>query len=405
MKCRHCNNPLKIDFLDLGETPPSNAYLSKSNLSKVKNYPLKIKTCDKCYLTQTVDYVEKQKLFTNDYAYFSSVSKSWLRHAREYVKMIIKKNKLDKKSFVVEIASNDGYLLKNFINKIPCLGIEPTKSTASASRKLGIETLEIFFSFKNAKKISSLYKKADLIIANNVYAHVPDINDFTKGIEYLLSKKGIVTIEFPHLINLIKLNQFDTVYHEHFSYLSLYTVSKIFKKHGLKIFDVEKLKTHGGSLRVYGCKKDSSLKVKKSVTDLLQNEIKFGIARKSTYKKFQKKAEKVKEEFVSFLKEAKKKGKTVYGYGAAAKGMTLINFSKVNKELLPKIFDAASSKQGKYTPGSKIPILNPSSLKTYQPDYLIIFTLNISNEISTELSFLKKNNTRFVTFIPRFKEF
>ena len=294
MKCRHCNSKLENEFIDLGNAPPSNNYVSQDKLKlQEKSYPLRVMVCSNCWLVQTEDFSDADELFTDEYAYFSSTSISFLEHAKNYVHEITKFLQLNQNSFVVELASNDGYLLKNFVELgIPCLGIEPTKSTANVSREKGIETIEEFFGRDFAKKLSQ-DKKADLIIGNNVYAHVPDINDFTAGIKELLSPDGTVTLEFPHLIELIQNNQFDTIYHEHYSYLSLFSVSQIFNKAGLKIYKVDKLQTHGGSLRIYGCHKEKDMMIDKSYKDLINKEIKLGINDINLYKNFNKIAEKI----------------------------------------------------------------------------------------------------------------
>ena len=403
MKCRHCKENLKHDFLDLGEAPPSNAYLEKSQLTKTELYfPLKVKVCESCWLVQTEDYTDADKLFDSEYAYFSSTSESFLKHAASYANKIIDELNLNSESFVVEIASNDGYLLKNFVKKnIPCLGIEPTDSTAEASEKLNIPTIREFFGQKLSKVISNDYGKADLIVGNNVYAHVPDINDFTLGIADLLSDDGVVTLEFPQLLNTIKGKQFDQIYHEHFSYLSLTAVETIFNSAGLKIWKVEELKTHGGSLRVFGCRHDSTTyHVCQSVHDQLDKEKEFGLKKLETYSNFQLEAEKIKDNFLNFLNEQNKIGKTVAAYGAAAKGNTLLNFAGIKNNLIEFVCDAAPSKQNKYMPGSHIPILDPTNLQNIQVDYVLILPWNLANEITEQLSFLRKNGTKFVIAIP-----
>ena len=308
MNCRFCNNKVSKQVLNLGESPPSNAYLKNEGLfEKEKYFPLKLFLCEICFLVQTEDYNLPDELFTEDYAYFSTTSNTFVKHAKKYVESITNDLNLNHKSFVVEIASNDGYLLKNFLhNKIPCLGIEPTKSTYQRSLELKIPSLNEFFNSKLADYINTKYKKADLIIANNVYAHVPEINDFTLGIKKILKTNGTVTLEFPHLLNLIKYNLFDTVYHEHYSYLSLFTVIKIFSKHGLKVYDVEKIKTHGGSLRIYGCHQNNKKKISENV-DLVMNEEKIdGLLEIKSYEKLQINADKIKLELQKFLIEQKK---------------------------------------------------------------------------------------------------
>ena len=403
MKCRHCNNLLKKTFLDLGYAPPSNSYLNKKDLSNPEiYYPLKIRVCNKCWLVQTEDYAKAETFFTPDYAYFSSISSSWLLHAKKYSDKIIKELNLNKKSYVVEIASNDGYLLKNFIKKkIPCLGIEPTKSTADVAQKLKIPIIRKFFTESLSNKIARDGKKADLIIGNNVFAHVPDINDFTKGIKVLLKEGGIVTLEFPHLMRLIEKRQFDTIYHEHFSYLSLNTISNIFSTFGLRVWKVEELSTHGGSLRVYGCHKNDDRQICRSVNKILKEEVNKGLLKLKTYINFQKKIDQIKDNFLSFLIKQKRLGKKIVAYGAAAKGNTLLNFSGVKPDLLPFVFDAAKSKQGKFLPGSHIPILPPKELTKIKPDFLLILPWNIINEIKFKNPWIKKTKIKLVIAVPK----
>lgn len=403
MKCRHCNSKLENEFIDLGNAPPSNNYVSQDNLElQEKSYPLRVMVCSNCWLVQTEDFSDADELFTDEYAYFSSTSISFLEHAKNYVSEITKFLKLNQNSFVVELASNDGYLLKNFVELgIPCLGIEPTKSTANVSRQKGIETIEEFFGIDCAKKLSQ-DKKADLIIGNNVYAHVPDINDFTAGIKELLSPDGTVTLEFPHLVELIQNNQFDTIYHEHYSYLSLFSASQIFNKAGLKIYKVDKLQTHGGSLRIYGCHKENNMLIDKSYNDLINKEIKLGISDINFYKNFNKIAEKIKDEFYQFLIDCKEKDLFVCAYGAAAKGNTLLNYCGIKDNLINFVCDAAEAKQNKFLPGSKIPIVHPDVLKNEKKiDFVIIFPWNIADEVIAKLDYLKANGTKFVMAIPK----
>jgi SAM-dependent methyltransferase len=403
MKCRHCNNLLKKIFLDLGYAPPSNSYLNKKDLSKPEiYYPLKIRVCNICWLVQTEDYAKAETFFTRDYAYFSSISSSWLLHAKKYSDKIIKELNLNKKSYVVEIACNDGYLLKNFIKKkIPCLGIEPTKSTADVAQKLKIPVIRKFFTKSLSNKIVRDGKKADLIIGNNVFGHVPDINDFTKGIKVLLKQGGIVTLEFPHLMRLIEKRQFDTIYHEHFSYLSLNTISNIFSTFGLRIWKVEELSTHGGSLRVYGCHENDCRQICQSVNKILKKEANKGLLKLKTYINFQKKIDQIKNNFLSFLIKQKRLGKRIVAYGAAAKGNTLLNFSGVKPDLLPFVLDAAKSKQGKFLPGSHIPILPPKELTKIKPDFLLILPWNIINEIKFQNPSIKKKKIKLVIAVPK----
>lgn len=403
MKCRHCENTLTHTFLDLGYAPPSNAYLKQDDLKcPEKYYPLKIMVCDDCWLVQTEDYTQADELFSSDYAYFSSTSTSWLMHAKHYAEQMIDRLSLGKESFVIEVASNDGYLLKNFISvNIPCLGIEPTASTAVVAEGLGIPVVREFFGESLGKKLAQENKKADLIAANNVFAHVPDINDFAHGLKAVLKKDGTITIEFPHLMRLLEYTQFDTVYHEHFSYLSLYTVSHIFQEAGLRIWDVEELKTHGGSLRVYGCHIDDSRDITQAVYKLLDEEVLHGLQSLNTYTEFQERANRIKDDLVAFLIQQKKAGKKVAAYGAAAKGNTLLNYAGVKPDLLPFVCDAAQSKQGKFMPGSHIPILPPSALEEYNPDYILILPWNIANEVRVQLAGLSEKGSRFVTAVPK----
>ena len=405
MNCRHCNNTLEHTFLDLGFAPPSNAYVSKDELVQPEKYfPLKVKVCDKCWLVQTEDYAEAGELFNDDYAYFSSTSSGWLSHAKRYVEDIVERLSLDHESHVIEVASNDGYLLKNFVSKgIPCLGIEPTASTAEASEKLGIPVLQEFFGEDLGIRLAARHKKADLILGNNVYAHVPDINDFTKGLKAALKSDGTVTLEFPHLLNLLEHNQFDTVYHEHFSYLSLYTVSQIFEKAGLKVFDVEKLSTHGGSIRVFGCHMEHECSINTAVEDLLSEEKESGLQSLDLYLKFQEKADKVKDDFLLFLLEQKKAGHKVAAYGAAAKGNTLLNYAGVKPDLLSFVCDAALAKQRKYMPGSHIPILPPEELFVNKLDYIVILPWNIAAEVKEQNAALVAQGVKFITAVPELK--
>jgi hypothetical protein len=403
--CRHCGAELSHVFLDLGFAPPTNDYLSKDDLSRPEmTFPLKIYVCDCCWLVQTEDYSQCQEIFRSDYAYFSSVSGSWLQHASDYVAMITRKLALNQESFVIELASNDGYLLRNFVaSGIPCLGIEPTDGTAEAAEKAGIEVMREFFGGTVARELAEKGLQADLIIGNNVYAHVPDINDFTEAMKIALKSQGTITLEFPHLLNLMRLNQFDTVYHEHYSYLSLQFVQRIFSRHGLKVYDVEELPTHGGSLRVYGCHAEDPKSVSESVNALLSREIAEGMADLAVYQAFQARADRVKNDFVAFLIEQKRQGKKVGAYGAASKGSTLLNYGGVKPDLMPYVCDAAPSKQGKYLPGSHVPIMPPSALAERAPDYVVIFPWNIAEEVKKQLGYVKTWGGKFVTTVPELK--
>ena len=360
--------------------------------------------CDACWLVQTEDYSEADALFSPDYAYFSSTSATWLDHAARYADAMIERLGLHSDSMVVELASNDGYLLKNFVAKnIPCLGIEPTASTAEVAEGLGIPVLREFFGEALGQSLAAQGQQADLIAGNNVYAHVPDINDFTLGLKALLKAGGTITLEFPHLIQLLKHRQFDTVYHEHFSYLSLFTVSKIFKQAGLRIYHVEQLPTHGGSLRIFGCHADDSKATTEAVTQLLNEEASLGMQSLPVYLAFQDKADQVKNGLLAFLLDCKQKGKSIAAYGAAAKGNTVLNYAGVKPDLLPFVCDAALAKQGKYMPGSHIPILPPSALRDAKVDYVLILPWNIAHEVKSQLRDLANAGTTFVTAVPELK--
>lgn len=407
MSCRHCQNNIKYVFLDLGESPPSNAYLNPNDLrSNEITYPLRVFVCQKCWLVQTEDFTKSEELFKKDYTYFSSTSKYWLDHSLYYSKMIQKRLSLNDHSFVIEVASNDGYMLKNFVKTgIPCLGIEPTDSTANAAENVGVEVLREFFGKNLGLQLSKEGRSADLIIANNVYAHVPDINDFTKGIKYLLKPVGTVTMEFAYLLPLIKQNLFDTIYHEHFSYLSLKVVVSIFNKVGLKVYDVEELNTHGGSLRVYGCHESLKIQISKAVVEQIKKENIFDLQNIQTYSSIQKSADKIKNDLLKFLFEQKSKGKIVVAYGAAAKGNTLLNYARIKSNLLPFVCDKAKSKQNKYLPGSHIPIYPPEYIKKQKPDFILILPWNIADEISQQLDYVRDWNCKFVTAVPKINVF
>jgi len=407
MNCRHCGEQLNHQFIDLGAAPPSNAYLNEEDLHKPELYfPLKVFVCHRCWLVQTEDYVCADELFRPDYAYFSSTSSSWLHHAARYVEKITRELGLGSDSFVIEVASNDGYLLKNFVaTKISCLGIEPTDDTASAAEKIGIPVLREFFGEALGNRLRSQDRQADLIIGNNVYAHVPVINDFTAGLKAALKDGGTITLEFPHLMRLIERTQFDTVYHEHYSYLSLYTVNRIFERAGLRVFNVEELPTHGGSLRVYGCHRNDPRPQKEAVPDLLLEEERQGLRLLTTYQNFQCKANRVKDDLLAFLVEQKRLGKKVAAYGAAAKGNTLLNYAGVRSDLISYVCDAAPSKQGKFLPGSRIPVVREEEITKYKPDYVLILPWNIREEIIAQLKYIRNWDGKFVVCIPRIEVF
>ena len=403
MLCRFCKEKLKIKFLDLGKSPLANNYIAKKdNKKKEKLYPLKTWFCNSCYLVQCQGFENVKDIFNSDYAYFTSVSKSLSKHFKDYVKKIIKLLKLTDKSLIVELGSNDGYLLKNFGNlKKNCIGIEPSKNTAKKCEKFGIKVIKKFFNYQLVKKINK--KKADLIIANNVFAHIPTINDTLKALKALLNKNGCINIEFPHLLNLIKFKQFDTIYHEHFFYFSLTSIIIIFKKYNLKIWKVEKINTHGGSLRIYASHSDEINNIDKSVENILKEEKDFGIKDHNTYEKFQKKIEKNKNIVSKYLALKKKQNKRIYGYGAAAKSTTLINYYQINKNILKGVFDNSKNKYGKFIPGERIPILKPTIKRLHDCDVIFIFAWNMSKEILNLLKNKVLKGTKIGVMVPELK--
>jgi 2-polyprenyl-3-methyl-5-hydroxy-6-metoxy-1,4-benzoquinol methylase len=404
MKCRHCNAPLTLPLIDLGFAPPSNAYLSTQQLKQPeKKYPLRVLVCQTCWLAQTEDFAQAHELFNADYAYFSSFSSTWLEHAKRYANEMLSRFHLGSSSHVVEVAANDGYLLQYFnAANIPCTGVEPTASTAAAARVKGIDIVQEFFGAALANTLVAQGKQADLTAANNVLAHVPDINDFVAGFTLLLKPNGVATFEFPHLMQLMALNQFDTIYHEHFSYLSLTAVRRIFAANGLTIFDVEEHPTHGGSLRVFAQRADTGKQpVYENVSKIIREEDSMGVQNEDYYLSFQARAEKVKDNFVSFLADAKRRGKTVAAYGAAAKGNTLMNFAKLGADLIQYVVDKNPAKQGKFMPGSHIPIVSPEALQSQRPDYLVILPWNIADEVMQENAALAELGTQFVKAVPK----
>lgn len=404
MKCRHCGSPVHLQFLDLGSAPPSNSYLTAEAMrAPEKWYPLKVMVCEACWLVQTEDYAHFSQMFSADYAYFSSFSSSWLKHAEAYVARMAARYGLDSHSNVVEIAANDGYLLQYVQQRgIPCLGVEPTASTAKAAREKGIRIVESFFGVELAEQLVKDGFAADLTAANNVLAHVPDINDFVAGFTVLLKQTGTATFEFPHLLRQIQENQFDTVYHEHFSYLSLTAVHRIFERNGLVVTDVEELPTHGGSLRVHAQRKDCpNLVVSASVGEMLDHEQACGVTTPDFYRAFQEKALTVKNDLLSFLLEAKRSGKRVAAYGAAAKGNTLLNFAGVKSDLIEFVVDRNPAKQGKWLPGSRIPVVAESVLRESRPDYVLILPWNLRIEVVEQLSYVREFGARFVCAVPR----
>jgi SAM-dependent methyltransferase len=404
VNCRFCGAELVLPFLDLGSSPASNAYLTAEALSAPETwFPLRLLACTECWLVQTEDHAGREALFTDNYAYFSSVSTSWLEHARRYVERVVDRFSLGSGACVAEIAANDGYLLQFVRDRgIPCYGVEPTRSTAAAARQKGIEIVEEFFGVELAERLVRDGRAADLTVANNVLAHVPDINDFVAAFAELLKPSGVATFEFPHILRMVREAQFDTAYHEHYSYLSLTAVQRIFARNDLDIFDVEELGTHGGSLRVFAQRRATRPHpAEASVGRMLEMEAAAGVETPRFYERFQTVAEEVKNGLLQFLLTAHRDGKTVCGYGAAAKGNTLLNFAGVKPDLLREVYDAAPSKQGKFMPGSRIPILHPKQLRTTRPDYVLILPWNISSEVMTQLSFIGDWGARFVTAVPR----
>lgn len=407
MNCRHCKAPLKSEFIDLGKSPLANAYLnSLAEADEEKWYPLRVMVCTNCWLVQTEDYTSSKDVFSGDYAYFSSFSTSWLKHAEDYVGMVTKKLGLSKQSHVVEIASNDGYLLQYFLKRgIPCLGIEPTASTAEAARDKGIETIEEFFGEALGRRLAQMGRSADLMVANNVLAHVPDINDFVKGFAELLKPAGVATFEFPHLLRLVEQNQFDTIYHEHFSYLSLTALKSVFAEAGMEVFDVEELSTHGGSLRLYTQKSSTGARKRSpSVHDLIAEEEAAGLQGLAFYSNFRVKVEGVRHNLVQFLNQAAAANKTVGAYGAAAKGNTLLNYAGVGPELIPWVVDRNPAKQGKILPGSHIPIVDEERIRIERPDYLLLLPWNLRDELVDQLGYVREWGCRFVTAVPSLLE-
>jgi len=402
MNCRHCRASLTLTFVDLGSAPPSNAYLTAAALKKAELwYPLRVLVCSECRLVQTEDYAGASEIFTETYAYFSSYSRSWLDHAEKYVATVVERFRLSQHSRVVELAANDGYLLQYVQARgIPCIGVEPTASTARAARDKGIEIIEKFFGVQLAEEMLGQGKPADLIAANNVLAHVPDINDFVSGVTMLLAENGVATFEFPHLLNLVANNQFDTIYHEHYSYLSMSAVTRIFERNGLSVFDVEEIPTHGGSLRVFAQRNSDRRPRTDAVGRLLDRERSVGVLTDAYYAGFQSRTDRVKNDFLRFLVEAKRDGKKIAGYGAAAKGNTLMNYAGVRPDLMPYVVDKSPAKQGKFLPGTRIPIVDESHLRRERPDFVIVLPWNLWDEVTTDLSYMRDWGGRCVRAVP-----
>lgn len=403
MNCRGCGSTLHLPLIDLGTSPPSNAYLRPEQLAEAEQWvPLKVSVCEQCWLVQTEDYTRAEQLFDADYAYFSSYSSSWLAHAEHYVAQMVERFGLSAASRVVEIAANDGYLLQYVANRgIPCLGVEPTASTAAAARGKGLEIRELFFGRQVAAELRAEGWGADLMAANNVLAHVPDINDFLGGFASLLNPAGVATFEFPHLLSLIAEHQFDTLYHEHYSYLSLTAVDILCQRNGLEIFDVEELGTHGGSLRVFVQRVDGERRqVQPAVAAMLKLETDVGVRSAGFYASLAPAAQRIKLQLLHFLLQAKAEGKRVVGYGAAAKGNTLLNYAGVKADLLAWVADANPHKQGKFLPGSRIPVVAPERLAEEQPDYVLVLPWNLIKEVSEQQAGIRQWGGRFVIAIP-----
>ena len=400
--CRFCSSPLKHSFVDLGMSPLANSYLKSDQLQKMEPfYPLQTFVCEKCFLVQLPEFESPEHIFS-DYAYFSSYSDSWLKHAKNYTGMMIERFGFDKKSHIIEIASNDGYLLQYFHEKgIPVLGIEPAANVAEAARAKGIPSLVKFFGKKTAEELAAEGKHSDLMIGNNVLAHVPDLNDFVSGLKILLKPAGIITMEFPHVMKLMDENQFDTIYHEHFSYFSFLTVNEVFSSHGLKIFDVEELSTHGGSLRIFACHKEGGARnIEKRALDLLEREKSLGFGSLAPYLSFGEKVKETKRKILNFMIDSKQHGKSIASYGAPAKGNTLLNYCGIRSDFIDYTVDRSPHKQNCYLPGVRIPIYAPDKIKETKPDYLVILPWNLKDEIMEQMSIIREWGGKFVVLIP-----
>ncbi|MDQ0456937.1 class I SAM-dependent methyltransferase [Rhizobium paknamense] len=403
MKCRHCGSRNLRPFLDLGTAPPSNSYVAEAGLARPELwYPLVIRVCGECFLVQTEDFAERETFFSENYAYFSSFSSSWLTHAKAYVKAMTERFGLGPSARVVEVAANDGYLLQYVKEKgLACLGVEPTASTAQAARDKGIDICQEFFGEELAGRLVAEGWQADLTAANNVLAHVPDINDFLRGFARLLKPEGVATFEFPHVMNMMAESQFDTAYHEHYSYLSLLAVQRIFDQNGLTVFDVETTPWHGGSLRIFACRSDHAAHaVTERVAAMRIREEEAGLADVATYAAFQARAERVRDDFLEFLIACHRQGLKVAAYGAAAKGNTLLNFAGIKAGQIAFVVDKNPAKQGMFLPGSRIPVVPEEVLKREKPDRVVIFPWNLTDEIKQQLSYITDWGGKFVTAVP-----
>lgn len=401
--CRFCDTKLHFTMVDLGMSPLCQNQIKPEQLNHAELfYPLHAYVCDNCFLVQLEEFVAPENIFANEYAYFSSYSVSWVQHAKQYVDMIMNRFSLNSESFAMEIASNDGYLLQHFVNRdVPCLGIEPAENCAEAAKSKGVKSVTEFFGVDTAKKVALEYGKPDLLLGNNVLAHVPNINDFVSGMKVLLGEGGVITMEFPHLYQLMRQNQFDTIYHEHFSYLSFVAVNRIFDYHGLTLFDVEEIPTHGGSIRVFGChNEDDSKPVTARAKALLKKEVDEGFTTLEKYSSFDDNVKKTKRNILAFLIKAKQEGKTVVGYGAPGKGNTLLNYCGIRQDFLDYTVDMSPHKQGTSTPGTHIPIYDPEKIKLTKPDYVFILPWNLKKEIRQQLDFINEWGGKCVVPIP-----
>ena len=400
--CRFCGTPLEHTFVDLGMSPLCESYLPADQLNQMEPfYPLHVHVCEKCFLVQLEAYVSPEHIFS-DYAYFSSYSDSWLAHAKKYTDLMVERFGIGASSFVVELASNDGYLLQYFVEKnVPVLGIEPAVNVAEVAEKKGVPTLVKFFGRETARELVASGKQADLLLGNNVLAQVPDLNDFVAGMKILLNPTGVITMEFPHLQRLMEENQFDTIYHEHFSYFSFVTVEKIFAAHGITLFDVEELPTHGGSLRIYGRHvEDSSKPVTARANALREREVHAGYLRLETYDRFAEQVRETKRKLLEFLIRAKRDGKHIAGYGAPGKGNTLLNYCAIRSDFLDYTVDRNPYKHGRFLPGTHVPIFPPERIRETKPDFLLILPWNLKDEIIKQNAFIRDWGGKFVVPIP-----
>lgn len=401
--CLFCGAPLEETFVDLGMSPLCESYVAADQLNRMEAfYPLHVRVCGRCFLVQLEEYVAPEDIFT-DYAYFSSYSDSWIAHAKNYVNQMIDRFALGQQNLVVEVASNDGYLLQHFLpNNVPVLGIEPAANVAKVAVEKGIPTLVKFFGVESARELAARGTRADLLVGNNVLAQVPDLNDFVGGMKILLAPTGVITIEFPHLMRLMEENQFDTIYHEHFSYFSFLTAQKIFAAHGLTLFDVEEIRTHGGSLRIYGRHdEDHSKPISDRARGLSAREEAAGFTRLDSYRSFAEQVRETKRALLEFLIQAKRAGKKIVGYGAPGKGNTLLNYCGIRTDFLEFTVDRSPHKQGKFLPGTHIPIYAPERIKEARPDYLFILPWNLRDEIVQQNAYIREWGGKFVVPIPR----